>query len=60
MRSGAKLCVIPMQDYLGKGNKSRMNQPSTVGKNWRWRVKESELSQELKEEILHITKLYGR
>lgn len=60
MRSGARLCVIPMQDYLGKGNKSRMNQPSTVGKNWRWRITKEELSEDLQAEIHHITKLYGR
>lgn len=38
MRSSAKLCVIPMQDYMGLDNSSRMNQPSTVGKNWKWRI----------------------
>ena len=37
MRSSAKLCVIPMQDYLGLGNNCRINTPSTVGKNWKWR-----------------------
>lgn len=36
MRSSAKLCVIPMQDYLALGNNCRINTPSTVGKNWKW------------------------
>ena len=31
MRSIADLCIIPMQDYLGLDNRSRMNKPSTVG-----------------------------
>lgn len=39
MRSSAKLCVIPMQDYMGLDNSCRMNQPSTVGKNWKWRIR---------------------
>ncbi|MBP3926232.1 MAG: 4-alpha-glucanotransferase [Clostridium sp.] len=60
MRSNAKTCIIPMQDYLGRNNQSRMNQPSTIGTNWRWRLTESDLTEELQEEILSITKRYGR
>lgn len=60
MRSGAGMCIIPMQDYLGYDNKTRMNQPSTVGKNWKWRVTKEELSEELKEEIKAIATRYGR
>ena len=60
MRSAAKYCIIPMQDYLGLGNKYRMNQPSTIGINWRWRVTEEQLSKELCQEILTNTKRYGR
>ncbi len=60
MRSRSDLCIIPMQDYLGLDNQSRMNQPSTLGKNWKWRLVKGELSDELKEEILAITRRYGR
>ena len=60
MRSRASLCVIPMQDYLGQDNKSRMNRPSTVGINWKWRVKEEELSTALQTEIRGIARRYGR
>ena len=60
MRSKAKTCIIPMQDYLGLNNKCRMNQPSTVGTNWRWRVTEEQLSEELKDYILLTTKTFGR
>lgn len=60
MRSRSDLCIIPMQDYLGLDNQSRMNQPSTLGKNWKWRLVKGDLSDELKEEILAITKRYGR
>lgn len=59
MRSNAKTCIIPIQDYLGYGNQSRINKPSTVGINWRWRLTE-ELTEELQEEIKSITKRYGR
>ena len=60
MRSNAKSCIIPMQDYLGLDNSCRMNKPSTVGTNWRWRLDGTELSDELKDQILSATKLYGR
>ena len=60
MRSCANLCVIPMQDYLGLGNESRTNQPSTVGKNWKWRVTEKELSEKIKKDIRTLTRRYGR
>ncbi|MBQ8143990.1 MAG: 4-alpha-glucanotransferase [Butyricicoccus sp.] len=60
MRSTAKSCIIPMQDWLGLDNRARMNKPSTVGINWRWRVSEEALSEELQEEILQVTRRYGR
>lgn len=60
MRSRANLSVIPMQDYLGLDNTARLNQPSTVGKNWKWRVTEGQLSEELKLRIRKLTKMYGR
>ena len=60
MRSSAKLCVIPMQDYLGLDNKSRINTPSTVGKNWKWRVNTRQLSVKLQKEIYGMALRYGR
>ncbi len=60
MRSSSRACIIPMQDYMGLDNRCRMNQPSTLGKNWKWRLVKGDLSEELKEEILTVTKRYGR
>lgn len=60
MASHASLCVIPMQDYMGYDNTCRMNQPSTVGINWKWRLKEGDLTEELKREIRGIARRYGR
>lgn len=60
MRSCAKLCIIPMQDYLGFDNTCRINTPSTVGENWKWRLKGGELTDQLQEEIHEICKRYGR
>ena len=33
------MLTIPMQDWLGLDNAARINKPSTVGQNWRWRLK---------------------
>lgn len=60
MRSASNLCIIPMQDYLGLDNTARMNQPSTVGKNWKWRLKKRQLTKKLQKEIYGITKRYER
>lgn len=60
MRSNSKICIIPIQDYMGCDNTCRMNTPSTIGINWRWRIKQEELSKELQEDIFSITKRYGR
>ena len=58
--SVADLCVIPLQDYLGLDNRARLNQPSTIGKNWRWRMKKKTLSKELAEKIRRLMELYER
>lgn len=60
MQSNAKLCIIPIQDYLKKGSDSRINTPQTVGKNWRWRLRRDSLTPELCQMIASLTKCYGR
>ena len=59
-RSAAATCIIPMQDWLGLDNSARINKPSTVGENWRWRLKKSQLTPKLQKEICSITTRYGR
>lgn len=58
--SVADLFIAQMQDYLELGKGHRMNVPSTTGNNWTWRLLPGELTDELSEKILHITKMYGR
>ena len=43
MQSVAKMCIIPMQDWLQLDNTSRINKPSTLGGNWCWRMNNSQL-----------------
>ena len=56
----AKLAVIPVQDYLGLGDWARTNEPSTLGKNWRWRMKKNDLTPELLAKCREMAKTYGR
>ena len=58
--SVAELCVIPLQDYLCLRNEARMNTPSTLGDNWKWRLRRGQLTDEVIGQIKAMTKLYGR
>ncbi|MGN0295367.1 MAG: 4-alpha-glucanotransferase [Lachnospiraceae bacterium] len=56
MMSTANVCIIPLQDYLGLGNEARMNRPSTLGTNWKWRLKNGQITPELLAEMRKLTK----
>lgn len=60
LSSVADTAIIPIQDYLGLGTEARINTPSTLGENWKWRLKEGQLDAGLAERIRKMTKLYGR
>ena len=56
----ADTAIIPIQDYLHLKSEGRMNIPSTLGNNWRWRLTKKDLSKKLQNKIKHFTELYGR
>ena len=58
--SVANLSIATMQDFLDLGNEARMNEPSTLGKNWKWRATKDQLSDELADKIYDLTKTFGR
>ena len=60
LASVADTVLIPLQDVLGLGTDARMNQPATIGGNWRWRYGEEMLSQEIAQRLREITGLYER
>ncbi len=60
MRSVADLCIIPAQDYLLLGDEARINTPSTLGDNWKWRMSEGAFTPELCQRIFGMTKIYSR
>ena len=58
--SVAELTVIPFQDWLGLGSEARMNIPSTLGCNWKWRAAPDSITPELAVRLHHVTGLYRR
>lgn len=60
MLSVADTCIIPVQDYLGLGQEARMNFPSTLGTNWKWRMAKGALTEELGKKMKHLIKLSCR
>ncbi len=60
LASVADTAIIPIQDYLELGEEARINTPSTLGGNWKWRVKQEQLTDELAVSISLLCKLYSR
>jgi 4-alpha-glucanotransferase len=58
--SVADTVLIPLQDVLGLGSEGRMNQPATLGGNWRWRYREGMLTPEIARRLLALTRMYDR
>ena len=59
-RSDSDMTIAQMQDFLGLDNRARMNIPSTLGNNWKWRLKGDELNDKLAKKIKEMTVKYGR
>ncbi len=58
--SVSDLAVVPMQDILGLSNEARMNTPSTLGENWKWRMKRRQITKKLAAKVRKYVKMYGR
>ncbi len=53
-RSKANICIVPLQDFICSGSEARINTPSTLGKNWSWRLKNSVITNEFAKKIKDI------
>ena len=47
LESKAFVCILTMQDLIGLGHEGRMNTPSTVGDNWKWRATEKQITKKI-------------
>ncbi|HEY3837466.1 MAG TPA: 4-alpha-glucanotransferase [Bryobacteraceae bacterium] len=60
LASVADTVLIPLQDVLGLGSEARMNQPATLGGNWRWRYSRPMLTDGIATRLREIAELYER
>lgn len=50
------MAIVPMQDILGIGSEGRMNTPSTLGMNWKWRAVDGQITSALAKKVCKIWK----
>ena len=60
MMSCANTCITPVQDFLGLDEEARINHPSTLGKNWKWRIDSKMLNKAMIKKIYKLTKISER
>ncbi len=60
MMSVADTAIIPMTDLLSFDSDGRINQPSTLGTNWKWRMQSGWANDWLAGILFDYTKLYSR
>ena len=58
--SVAVLTVFAVQDILKLGNWARMNLPSSMGNNWKWRMQKGQLGQHELECMRYIASVFDR
>jgi 4-alpha-glucanotransferase len=60
LASPAVLSIVPAQDVLGFGSEARMNLPGISKGNWRWRLDEGALTEQLALRLREATARGGR
>jgi 4-alpha-glucanotransferase len=58
--SPARIAMLQAQDALGLGSEARMNDPSTAGGSWRWRMAAGALTPALARRLREVTEEAGR
>lgn len=58
--SVADMAIVPMQDILGLGSESRINTPSTIGENWKWRATADQIDNSIAKKLRKCMKMYAR
>ena len=60
LSSVADMAIIPLQDYLHLDGSARVNTPSTLGKNWMWRMPKGAATKALAKQMHAMAEAYGR
>lgn len=58
--SSANTVILTMQDLLKLPSKYRMNTPSTVGDNWKFKCKEKDFTKEIMHKLKRLSLIYSR
>lgn len=58
--TSSNVAIYQVQDILALDNNARMNEPSTVGKNWQWRLTPGQLTPAAMQAVTDYTCIYGR
>ena len=58
--SNADTAIVQAQDLLGLDNSARMNKPSTLGNNWKWRAEKGVFNKKIADKLKKMSHTYGR
>ncbi len=56
----ARMAIAPMQDFLGLGSESRMNTPGKPANNWRWRMRDEQLTDDVQDRVASMVRAAER
>lgn len=59
-KSACNLAIVPMQDVIGLDDSARMNIPSTLGGNWKWRATKKQITRKHARFMKKMAKIYYR
>ncbi|MGL4344669.1 MAG: 4-alpha-glucanotransferase [Cellulosilyticaceae bacterium] len=59
-QSVADLVIVPLQDFLEIGSEARINTPSTLGENWKWRLGNEHFAKIETKQMASLVSLYKR
>jgi 4-alpha-glucanotransferase len=60
LSSKPRLCMLQAQDVLGLASPARMNMPGVAGGQWKWRLREGQLTPALARRLRRLTADAGR
>ena len=60
LASVAETVIFPLQDVMGLGSEARMNTPSKLDGNWRWRFRGEMLTEDVCRHLKELTMIYER
>ncbi len=60
LSSPSRLAIVQAQDVVGLGSEARMNTPSTIDQNWRWRLEPGQLTKADAARLADATRRFRR